>query len=124
MQNATTTWYTNDPDFTECFQRTVLVWTPCAVLWAFSLLDIFYIKKAMNRNVPWGVLNISKLIGTAALLLLTIVDLCMAASRNSEGIIYPVDFYTPVIKIVSFVSCSLTTQTIVCEINFFVIVCR
>lgn len=107
MQNVNTTWYTDDPDFTVCFQRTVLVWTPCAVLWAFSLLDIFYIKKAMNRNVPWSVLNVSKLIVTAALILLTILDLCMAASRNSEGVIFPVDYYTPVIKIVSFVSSTL-----------------
>lgn len=58
----------------------------------------------MNRNVPWGVLNVSKLILTGALILLTVVDLCMAASHNSSGNIYPVDFYTPVIKIVTFVS--------------------
>ncbi|XP_037025227.1 multidrug resistance-associated protein 1 isoform X2 [Bradysia coprophila] len=100
--NVNTTWRTDNPDFTVCFQRTVLVWTPCAVLWVFSLLDIFYIRKAMNRNVPWNALNVSKLIGTGALILLTIVDLCMAASRNSEGIIFPVDIYTPIIKIVSF----------------------
>lgn len=104
LQNVSKTWYTENPDFTVCFQRTALVWTPCAVLWVFSLLDLFYIKKAMNRNVPWGVLNVSKLILTGALILLTVVDLCMAASHNSSGNIYPVDFYTPVIKIVTFVS--------------------
>lgn len=58
----------------------------------------------MNRNVPWGVLNISKLVLTGALILLTIVDLCMAARYNSQGIIFRVDFYTPLIKIVTFVS--------------------
>lgn len=104
FQNVNTTWYTENPDLTVCFQRTVLVWTPCAILWGFALLDLFYIKKAMNRNIPWGVLNVSKLIITGALILLTVVDLCMAARHNSEGKIYRVDFYTPVIKIVSFVS--------------------
>lgn len=104
FQNLNTTWYTEYPDFTVCFQRTVLVWTACAVLWVFSLLDLFYIKNAMNRNIPWGVLNVSKLIITGALILLTVVDLCMAASHNSDGNIYPVDFYTPAIKIVTFVS--------------------
>lgn len=64
----------------------------------------------MNRNVPWGVLNVSKLILTGALILLTIVDLCMAASYNSNGYIYPVDFYTPVIKILSFVSSILSLR--------------
>lgn len=104
FQNVNITWYTENPDLTVCFQRTVLVWTPCAILWGFALLDLFYIKKAMNRNIPWGVLNVSKLMITGALILLTIVDLCMAASHNSDGNIYRVDFYTPVIKIVSFVS--------------------
>nr|XP_037846032.1 translation initiation factor IF-2-like [Chlorocebus sabaeus] len=28
------TWYTSNPDFTKCFQNTVLVWVPCFYLWA------------------------------------------------------------------------------------------
>ncbi len=87
LQNVNTTWRTTDPDFTICFQRTVLVWTPCAILWVFSLLDLFYIKKAMNRNVPWGWVNVSKLIITAALILLTVIDLCMAASYNITAMV-------------------------------------
>lgn len=58
----------------------------------------------MNRNVPWGVLNISKLVFTAALVILTAVDLIMAVNSRMEAHIYPVDFYTPIIKIVTFVS--------------------
>lgn len=104
LQDVDLTWNTENPDLTVCFQRTVLVWTPCAILWGFALLDLFYIKKAMNRNIPWGVLNVSKLVLTGALILLTVIDLCMAASYNSNGNIYPVDFYTPAIKIATFVS--------------------
>ena len=35
--NSTLTWYTNDPDITECFRDTVLVGVPCAFLWAIGL---------------------------------------------------------------------------------------
>lgn len=77
----------------------------------------------MNRNVPWGVLNISKLIITGALILLTIVDLCMAASHNKDENIFPVDFYTPAIKIVTFVSSRVCQKySNVCLRNLFPII--
>ncbi|XP_063286386.1 multidrug resistance-associated protein 1-like [Pelobates fuscus] len=31
--DANITWYTENPDFTKCFQNTVLVWIPCIYLW-------------------------------------------------------------------------------------------
>lgn len=58
----------------------------------------------MNRNVSWGLLNISKLVITLVLIILTFVDLGMAVANTKEAHIFPVDFYTPVIKIASFVS--------------------
>lgn len=48
-------------------------------------------------------LNISKLILTVAITLLTIVDLVMAISGTDVA---PALFYTPVVKIASFVSSS------------------
>lgn len=61
-------------------------------------------RNAMNRNVPWSILNVSKLVFTAALIILTAVDLVMAINSRLEAHIYPVDFYTPIIKIATFVS--------------------
>lgn len=58
----------------------------------------------MNRNVPWSWVNVSKLTITALLVILTFVDLGLAIGRRAESYIFPVDFYTPVIKIVTFVS--------------------
>lgn len=101
------TWNTEDPDFTICFQKTVLIWAPCAFLWLFSFLEIFYIKKSFNRNVPYGFLNVSKLLLTGCLILLSIVDLVVAIIDNENGDIYPVDYYTPAIKIATFVSSNL-----------------
>ena len=31
------TWYTNEPDLTECFRDTILVGVPCAFLWCIGL---------------------------------------------------------------------------------------
>lgn len=58
----------------------------------------------MNRNIPWGWFNITKLVGTGALILLTFIDLIMAISRQHDENIFAVDFYTPAIKIATFVS--------------------
>lgn len=82
----------------------MLVWIPCVFLWLFCGLDFFYIRNSLNRNIPWNILNISKLIITLLLVILTICDLGSAISRQSEIDIYPVDYYTPAIKIGTFVS--------------------
>lgn len=98
------TWHTNDPDFTPCFQKTILLWLPCALLWAFSFLDIFYIRSSINRNVPWNFLNVTKLLFTGALILLSIIDLVIAIINHDDRDVYPVDYYSPSVKIATFVS--------------------
>ncbi|CAH1707315.1 unnamed protein product [Chironomus riparius] len=99
--NRTITWDTETPDFTRCFEQTALVWTPCAFLWVFAGLEIFYMRNSKDRNIPTNFLNLSKLILTAAITILTIVDLVYAIAYS--GVAYPVHFYTPVIKIASFI---------------------
>ncbi|XP_062546114.1 multidrug resistance-associated protein 1 isoform X17 [Armigeres subalbatus] len=94
------TWHTEDPDLTPCFQQTVLVWTPCAFLWFFSLIELYYFRNSRNRNVPWSTLNITKLAVVSTLIALTVVDLIKAIS--TDGPVAPVYFYTPVIKIATF----------------------
>ncbi|XP_053672165.1 multidrug resistance-associated protein 1 [Anopheles nili] len=95
------TWYTDDPDLTPCFQHTVLVWAPCAFLWVFSLLELFYLRKSANKDVPWSFVNVSKLILIGSLAVLTIIDLVKAIS--TDGVSAPVYYYTPVIKIATFI---------------------
>ncbi|KAJ6647722.1 Multidrug resistance-associated protein 1 [Pseudolycoriella hygida] len=105
--NNNLTWFTEDPDLTVCFQKTVLVWAPCFYLWIFLWMDVVYIKRSMNANVPWGILNVSKLILTAALISLSAIDVFVAMSLNDSGKIFPVDFYTPLVKMLTFVLSSL-----------------
>lgn len=100
------TWETDDPDLTECFEKTVLVWIPCLFLWTFASLEVYYILSSKKRDIPWNFLNVSKLVVTSLLILLSFSDLIIniAYSESDQFSVYNVDIYTPIIKLFSFVS--------------------
>lgn len=54
--------------------------------------------------MPYGFLNVSKLILTGVLIILSLVDLTIAIVNNDNQDVFAVDYYTPVIKIATFVS--------------------
>ncbi|GAB0099313.1 multidrug resistance-associated protein 1 [Sergentomyia squamirostris] len=101
--DANLTWHTDNPDLTPCFQQTVLVWTPCVFLWVFTLIEIYYIRSSRNRDIPWGFLNVCKLSVNWLLIVLSLVDLIKAILAKEDAAIFAVHFYTPVIKIATFV---------------------
>ena len=46
-------WNSEDPDIPECFQKTILIWVPCAFLWVFSEIEVYYLLNSKKRNVPY-----------------------------------------------------------------------
>jgi len=103
VQNANETWYTETPRLSPCFQKTVLVWTPCLFLWVFAPLETYYILHSKTRNIPWNWLNISKLVVTAVLVILAAADLGHSIAQSaSDGDVSSADFYSPIIKIATF----------------------
>ena len=98
------TWYTNDPDVTDCFQKTVLVWIPCIFLWTFSPLEAYYLLNSRRKNIPYTWIFLSKLILTLGLIVLAIIDLGMAIHTSTYKLVYSVDYCTPCINIASYVS--------------------
>jgi len=58
------TWYTDSPDFTICFEKTVLMWIPCIFLWVMLPLEIKSYKDSKDRLIPWSFINISKLVSS------------------------------------------------------------
>ncbi|XP_017294825.1 multidrug resistance-associated protein 1 isoform X1 [Kryptolebias marmoratus] len=38
------TWHISNPDFTRCFQNTVLVWVPCLYLWICAPIYLIYLR--------------------------------------------------------------------------------
>lgn len=108
LQNSSLSWYTDDPDLTKCFEKTVLIWIPCLFLWTFASLEVFYILHSKKRDIPWNWLNVLKLVGTGALFMLTVVDLGAyiyqsTSSDDESATLYNVDIYSPIIKMTTFV---------------------
>nr|AKC34057.1 ABCC1-like protein [Spodoptera litura]AKC34899.1 ABCC1-like protein [Spodoptera litura] len=102
--NSNLTWYADSPELTPCFQKTVLVWTPCLYLWVAAFLDTYYILNSKERNIPWNILNISKLFITCLLIVLKFVDLGVTVHTSSQEdmAVFSADYYSPIIKILTF----------------------
>lgn len=66
-------------------------------------MEIFYIRGSKNRDIPWGFLNVSKVVINIALIVLSSADAIMAIVTDDKSI-YAVHLYSPVIKIATFVS--------------------
>uniref|UniRef100_A0A8P4FVA5 ABC-type glutathione-S-conjugate transporter n=1 Tax=Dicentrarchus labrax TaxID=13489 RepID=A0A8P4FVA5_DICLA len=61
------TWYTSQPDLTQCFQHTVLVWSPCVYLWTCSPLYLLYLQLRPHRGfIPLSKLCCSKTVRPSA----------------------------------------------------------
>jgi len=110
IQDWDKVWYTENPDFTLCFQQTALVFIPCGFLWIFGVIDIIssHQNKQCSSPIPWSPLNISKLGVTLSLALLDVLLLLRSRSvfpglLGSPGESYPVDIYSPAIKISTYV---------------------
>lgn len=98
------TWNTDDPDFTPCFQHTVLIWIPCIFLLVFSPLEFHFIKHSKYADIPWNFINISRFIITLTLIGLTLCDFITANALHGTDGVYDVHIVTPLIKLITFVS--------------------
>ncbi|XP_022249262.1 multidrug resistance-associated protein 1-like [Limulus polyphemus] len=98
------TWYAEWPDFTPCFHTTVLVWTPCVLLWLLTPIEV-YLTKASRRQSPvsWTFLGITK-VGLCLLLLgLSFAELALSLQRHfQEQLVYSAEFCSTGTKIITF----------------------
>ncbi|XP_061330239.1 multidrug resistance-associated protein 1 isoform X5 [Pezoporus flaviventris] len=80
------TWHTENPDFTQCFQSTVLVWIPCIYLWVCFPVYFLYLRYHDRGYIQMSNLNKAK---TALGLILWIVcwaDLFYSFWERSQNI--------------------------------------
>ncbi|XP_031462657.1 multidrug resistance-associated protein 1 isoform X1 [Phasianus colchicus] len=80
------TWHTENPDFTQCFQNTVLVWIPCIYLWVCFPVYFLYLRCHDRGYIQMSILNKAK---TALGLILWIVcwaDLFYSFWERSQNI--------------------------------------
>uniref|UniRef100_A0A669C4I6 Multidrug resistance-associated protein 1 n=1 Tax=Oreochromis niloticus TaxID=8128 RepID=A0A669C4I6_ORENI len=59
-QDWNRTWYTDNPDFTQCFQNTVLVWLPCFYLWICAPFYLVYLHTHDHGYICMNHLNKAK----------------------------------------------------------------
>uniref|UniRef100_A0A8C3AG31 Multidrug resistance-associated protein 1 n=1 Tax=Cyclopterus lumpus TaxID=8103 RepID=A0A8C3AG31_CYCLU len=69
-QDWNRTWYTDNPDFTQCFQNTVLVWLPCLYLWICAPIYLMYLRSHDRGYICMSHINKAR---TAVGLLLWII---------------------------------------------------
>ncbi|OQV11389.1 Multidrug resistance-associated protein 1 [Hypsibius exemplaris] len=48
------TWSTDDPDFTYCFEKTVLIWIPAVFLWFVAPFKLCFICRKSDQKSPAG----------------------------------------------------------------------
>ncbi|KFQ30724.1 Multidrug resistance-associated protein 1, partial [Merops nubicus] len=80
------TWHTENPDFTQCFQNTVLVWIPCIYLWLCFPVYFLHLRCHDRGYIQMSNLNKAK---TALGLVLWIVcwaDLFYSFWERSQNI--------------------------------------
>lgn len=80
------------------------MWVPCALLLLFTPLELLFINRSKHNHIPWSFLNVSKIIVTVCLIVLSIADLAMAGTlaEDHPDEIFDVHFTTPAIRIVVF----------------------
>ena len=70
-------WNNTQPDFTPCFQRTILSWIPLAVIIFFCLFEVpgYFSKHNKNRNIRLNWFNLLKIILTLCLIAVNVGQL-------------------------------------------------
>ena len=101
--NTTFSWRTDHPDFTPCFQMTLLATVPCAfILLSFPFHLAHLCKKNRGRIAPSS-LHMAKCFTISFMLLLTLIDLGWTVwlEVQNYGQYAPVYIVTPVLLHVS-----------------------
>ena len=101
--NTNLTWNTEAPQFTQCFQSTVLVYLPLGVLVLGAGLDLATWAQSRVRSVPWAAANITKLVLTSLALGLACLELTAAlVQSHSTGEMFLTDLIAPGVKMASY----------------------
>ena len=100
------TWYTDDPDFTPCFHKTVLAWSPTVLFLFFGSFEIYKYVHSDAKKIPWNVFNVAKLLMTASLVVLSVVEIALVGVTVGDDDalteVFAIDFVTPVVYLLTF----------------------
>lgn len=98
--------YSNYPDFTFCFQYTILKWIPCFVLWLVAPFWTYMLTRTIQFRLKFSLLSFLKMASTSVLIVMELYHLVMACVDNK----YIVHYMTPLIQILTYVNTHLFTS--------------
>ncbi|OBS72248.1 hypothetical protein A6R68_13179, partial [Neotoma lepida] len=84
------TWHTSSPDFTKCFQNTVLTWVPCFYLWSCFPLYFLYLSRHDRGYIQMTHLNKAKTVLGFLLWIICWADLFYSFWERHQGVLAPV----------------------------------
>uniref|UniRef100_A0A8C5H691 Multidrug resistance-associated protein 1 n=1 Tax=Gouania willdenowi TaxID=441366 RepID=A0A8C5H691_GOUWI len=105
-------WNTTNPDFTQCFQNTVLVWVPCFYLWIFAPIYLIYLRSHGYGYICMSLLNKAKTIVGFLLWIICWLDVFYSLweRSNGSGIPAPVHLISPTILGLTMLLATLLVQ--------------
>ncbi|XP_062705317.1 multidrug resistance-associated protein 1-like [Aedes albopictus] len=98
------TWRAEDPDLTFCFQRIILQWVPCFFLFIFTFYEVYGIATSRYRDIPWNWLNISKIVITFMLMVMSWIDLGMVVNYHNQEDVFDVQILVAVFNAVAYIT--------------------
>ncbi|XP_055597196.1 multidrug resistance-associated protein 1-like isoform X2 [Uranotaenia lowii] len=99
----TLTWRKEDPDLTFCFQRIILQWVPCFFLYVFSVYEVYGIVVSRYRDIPWNWLNVTKMVCTFALMVLSWIDLGMVVNYQNQEDVFDVQILVAIFNAIAYI---------------------
>ncbi|XP_076459189.1 multidrug resistance-associated protein 1-like [Babylonia areolata] len=96
------TWNTTDPDFTPCFQKTMLMWMPVAFLLLLAPYKLYSLWQLQDRLISLNWLNVTKMV-LSVLVAVVMGVMCVLAvvEHVRHGSEPPVNFISPLVMILA-----------------------
>ena len=101
-------WNTTNPELTQCFRQTILVWIPSIFLWIFTPIVGAFIKRSKRSKIPWNIYNVTRIIVVGICILTNLLDCIFSMYRffklKPDQHPFPSEFSASLINFVDFVS--------------------
>ena len=83
--NQSVTWNTEDPDFTSCFQSTLLCWLPAGFLLLTTPFEVTSWQTSHCPRIPFTVLNLSKLLVSLGLVAVCVTEMVFLEDNSVDA---------------------------------------
>ncbi|XP_012937343.1 multidrug resistance-associated protein 1 isoform X1 [Aplysia californica] len=85
LWDTNVTWDTTTPDFTPCFQKSILALIPCAFLFLMAPIRLYLLFRKRNQKIGWNWCNILKVVVTCVLIAFAAFECIFAGIEKGQG---------------------------------------